>query len=180
MKTIKPIIICAFIVLTSFSVTKHLVLKTPTTCMSSTHLKFISTNPDFIPSQSQKNQAKAFINSIFNNTEIEFNETKDIEFVDQGSNFESISCNICGRIIDNDYWQHTMDKAYETHFKVLTFITPCCHKKTSLNDLQYHWPAGFAKFQISILDPVGDIKTTEVSELEKILGTKVRKIWAHY
>ncbi len=148
--------------------------------MSDTYLRLIPTKPDFIPDKPHQDNGKAFLNSIFKNTKIEFEETTDIEFVDPGANFETVSCNYCGRIIDNEFWQEAIDKAYEKHFQVLTFITPCCHKTTSLNALRYQWPAGFAKFSISVSNPAGDISANELSELEKILGTNIGKIWAHY
>jgi len=73
-----------------------------------------------------------------------------------------------------------MDAAFKTNFKDLYFTTLCCNRSTSLNDLKYKWPAGFAKFAIIIADPVIDIENDRLDVLETILGTKIRKIWAHY
>ena len=148
--------------------------------MSDTFLKLISTSPDFTPKKLNQDKAEEFLKTLFKNTKVEFIKTDNIEFVDQGVNFESISCNYCGRDITIENWQSAMDKAYKSNFKNLSFITPCCHKITTLNDLLYHPPAGFAKFVISIPNPPVDITDKEIKELEGILGTKVRKIWAHY
>jgi hypothetical protein len=148
--------------------------------MSATCLKLISIDPGFVPDKLKEEKAKEFLNKTFKNSEIKIIKTDNIEFVDQGSNFESVSCNYCRHNIDIEIWQNAMDKAYKTHFKDLSFMTPCCHKSTSLNDLKYNWPAGFAKFVISITDPTADISNDVINELETIFGTKIRKIWAHY
>jgi len=148
--------------------------------MSSTILKLIPTDPDFVPNEQNQIKAKAFLKNVFKHSDIEFNTTENVEFVDPGANFETVNCNLCGHTIDIQAWQNAMDKAYNTKFKVLTFITPCCQKTTSLNDLKYHWAAGFAKFEISILDPSSEIKTDDLTELNKILTTKINVIWAHY
>lgn len=180
MKTINVTLITSFILFFNFAVHPNNDSSVSKNIMSDTYLRLIPIRPDFIPDKTRQGKAKTFLNSIFKNKEIKFDETKDIEFVDQGANFESVSCNYCGRIIDNEFWQDAMDKAQAKHFRDLTLVTPCCHKTTSLNDLKYQRPAGFAKFTISISNPADDIKADALSELEKLLGIKIRKIWAHY
>jgi len=145
-----------------------------------TVLKFISTEPDFIPPKTDQDNALMHVNEIFGDIKIQLQQTENIEFVDQGENFESINCNNCTCDIEIQVWQDAMDKAFEKKFTELSFITPCCCKKTTLNDLLYHWPAGFAKFIIIVSDPKDDIKENELAKLERILNTKIRKIWAHY
>lgn len=148
--------------------------------MSETILKIISNNPSYTPDKIKQDEAKAFLNKIYLNKKKAFITTEDIEFVDQGGNFDSITCNLCGRNIDIDYWQDAVDKASKKEFKDLSFTTPCCHKKTSLNDLRYKSPAGFAKFVITITDPGKEISKEDLNNLEKIMGTSLRLVWAHY
>jgi hypothetical protein len=148
--------------------------------MSYTVLKLIPIEPDFIPGETMQNRAAEMLGNIFKSSEIELIETDEIEFADQGQNFENVSCNLCSRKIDMEFWQEVMDTAHDTRFEDLTFMTPCCHKRTSLNDLNYDMPAGFSKFVISIADPLNDVQSNTILALENILGTKVRKIWAHY
>ena len=148
--------------------------------MSDNLLKLISIDPSFVPDKQRQEQAKVLLNHLFKKKSIELKTTNDIEFIDQGSNFESVFCNHCGKEIKMESWQDAMDKAHKNNFKDLFFVTPCCHKKASLNDLQYQSAAGFAKFQIEITDPGNNIETTNLVELQKILGTPIRKIWAHY
>ncbi len=176
-KIANSIRILILFVVFSFGFSNTRILKSK---MSTTILKFIPTAPVFIPTPINQDKVKAYLKSIFKNTEVKLVQTENIEFVDPGANFETITCDLCGRNINNDVWQHAMDKAYKNHFTDLSFTTPCCDKQTTLNDLKYQWPAGFAKFVIIIYDPIGDIKPNEFTELEKLLGTKIRKVWAHY
>jgi hypothetical protein len=148
--------------------------------MSDTFLKLIPTNPEFIPAKTKQEQAKVLLSRLFKNRSIVLESTPEIQFVDQGANFEDVFCNYCGKEIKGEIWQDAMNEAYKNKFHNLSFITPCCHKKTNLNDLQYHRAAGFAKFQIVIMNPDSDMKDTNLTELEKILGTSIRKVWTHY
>ena len=148
--------------------------------MSSTFLKIIPTNSSYVPNKIQQDKAKTFLTKLYKNQQIEFATTDTIEFVDQGENFDSVSCNLCGQNIEIEDWQSTMDKAYEKQFTDLEFMTPCCHKKTSLNDLAYHSSAGFARFVMTISDAQNELPEKDFRGLQEILGTTLRNIWAHY
>lgn len=146
----------------------------------STVLKIISTNPSYVPNKIQVNNAKYFLAKIYIKHQIEFITTDTIEFIDQGQNFDSVSCNLCRRNMEIEFWQNAMDEAYQKRFTDLTIVTPCCHKKTSLNDLNYHSAAGFAKFTMSISDAENELSEKDFKELQDILGVPLRNIWAHY
>lgn len=148
--------------------------------MSSTVLKIISTNPSYVPDKIRQNKAKTFLTKFYKNQQLQFATTDTIEFVDQGSNFDSVCCNLCGQNIQIEDWQNAMGKAYEKQFTDLEFITPCCHRKTSLNDLTYHSEAGFAKFVIAISDAQNELGEKDLNELQQTLETPLRIIWAHY
>jgi hypothetical protein len=52
---------------------------------------------------------------------------------------------------------------------------------TTLNDLKYEWPAGFARFIIDARNPnVDDIDGRDMESLESILGIQLKTIRAHY
>jgi len=148
--------------------------------MSLTILKILSTNPSYVPEKIKQDKAKVFLAELYKNNEVEFYNTDLIEFIDQGENFEKVSCNLCGQEIEIEDWQSAMDKAYENLFSDLDFTTLCCHKKTSLNDLTYNMTAGFAKFVITISDAENEIGEKGINNLEEILGTKLKIIWARY
>ncbi len=74
-----------------------------------------------------------------------------------------------------------MDKAYASAFEELAITLPCCGGTTSLNDLDYDWPAGFAKFVLEAMNPnVKDLDVEAVNRLEATLGCALRRIWTHY
>ena len=148
--------------------------------MSSSFIKLIPTDPSFVPVGIAQENVKRFLSQRYTDDQVEFISYEHAEFIDQGQNFESVSCNLCGNKLDIEYWQTTMDEAYEGQFVNLMFATPCCKKKTSLNDLTYEQPAGFARHVICISDPQKALTKDDIEELQNILRTKLRIIWAHY
>lgn len=148
--------------------------------MSDTFLKIIPANPSFVPNEDSQRNAQNLLQDIYKSPRVELETTDEIEFVDQGSNFESVFCNKCGHEIAIEDWQSVMDECYETSFKNLIFQTSCCSSETSLNDLKYNWPAGFSKFCISIQNPDVSIDDSTLDDLQGILGVSLRLIWAHY
>jgi hypothetical protein len=148
--------------------------------MSSSFLRLISTDPSFVPDTISLASAKTFLSRRYTNDQVEFIFSENIEFIDQGQNFESVSCNLCGHMLDIEDWQKAMDDAYESKFVNLMFTTPCCKKNTSLNDLTYERPAGFAKHVISISSPRQVLTKDDLDTLQSVLKTKLRIIWSHY
>ena len=140
--------------------------------MSHTLLKIISIDPGFVTNMETQEKAKAILAKHYRPSTIEFQTTDSIEFIDQGANFESVACNSCGRDLEMDEWQALVDNAFEKQFEDLTFITSCCHSKSSLNDLKYNMPAGFAKFTVSISEAPEEPTENELSQLEGLLGTR--------
>lgn len=148
--------------------------------MSANILKIISTNPSFVPDNNNQQNAGKYLSGLYTQDEIEFKITDVIEFIDQGSNFKSVSCNLCGTVIETIAWQNAMDSAFLKKFTDLLFTSPCCNKTTSLNDLNYISPAGFAKFVINISDAQNEFDLNNLKKLQEFLGTPLRIIYAHY
>ena len=148
--------------------------------MSETILKIIPTDPIHIPDSVSMDKCKLYLETLFDANQIEFLETEHIEFIDPGQNFENVFCNICGREINLDYWARKVDSASINTFNDLAFLAPCCGSPTSLNSLRYEWPAGFARFSILILNPNVEFTDNALQELEAIINSSLRKIWAHY
>jgi hypothetical protein len=58
---------------------------------------------------------------------------------------------------------------------------PCCAAATTLNHLDYDWPAGFARFVLSAHHPDrGWLDAQELADVADALGHPVRQILAHY
>ena len=148
--------------------------------MSDTYLRLIPTDPSFIPGSDVQNDLKRYLALLYSDEQISLITNDNIEFIDQGENFESVYCNICGKMIDTGDWQDAMDDAYQKQFDDLGYTTPCCKSLTTLNDLVYTMPAGFARFVIEVFNPGEEISREDLSKLEKIVGIPLRIIRAHY
>ena len=150
--------------------------------MSESTLNIIPQQPSFVPDVINMLQAGEFLLTIFPDADNIHSETFDeIRFIDAGENFENITCPSCGEEILMDWWSEAMGKASESQFGNLDVRVPCCTEQTTLNNLTYHFPQGFARCILSVTNPdVSEIDEQTKSELEKILGCKLRIIFVHY
>ena len=112
---------------------------------------------------------------------VEATVSDTVEFVDPGGNFERVLCPACNTEITR-WWVGAMEAAYESRFENLMITLPCCGTSSSLNDLQYDWPAGFARFVLEVRNANigGILPANEVAELEALLGCAVKQVLAHY
>ncbi|MCI0556433.1 MAG: hypothetical protein L0287_36285 [Anaerolineae bacterium] len=149
--------------------------------MSDNILKLIPSSSTFIPEDHFIEEALTFLRQHVKSAKNISSTKSDMpRFIDQGANFEKIICPNCRSLIDVTWWQNAMDQAYKTGFSDLSILTPCCGIQTSLDKLEYYWPAGFARFSIEIRNPGIEVADEVLEKLEMILHTPVRKIWAHY
>ena len=112
---------------------------------------------------------------------VEADLSNNVQFIDQGGNFERVVCPACGTELPTAAWSDAMDDAFRTDFAQLDIRMPCCGADTSLNDLRYESPAGFARFVLEARNPgIRDLPTEQRARLEDILATPLRMIWAHY
>ena len=107
-----------------------------------------------------------------------------VQFVDQGANFETVACPSCAATLDQAWWAAHMDAAYSAEsasFGDLAVLMPCCGVQTSLNDLTYSWPAGFASFALIARNPGrGWLRADELDQLSELFGRGVRQVMACY
>ncbi|GAA2760096.1 hypothetical protein [Actinopolymorpha rutila] len=113
--------------------------------------------------------------------EIEAHGYDHVVFVDQGSNVERVNCPHCAVTTSTSWWQDRMDAAYETSFARLDVRMPCCGAETTLNELDYCWPAGFASAELRADSPArGWLGRDEQATVEAVYGHALRQIWARY
>lgn len=149
--------------------------------MSDNFLKLIPISPQYVPSTAAICKAYELLSEYLPEAdEISYNVTEGVRFIDQGQNWQRVSCPACGNELDAEWWQQAMDAAYQTGFSNLSINLPCCGVTSSLNDLRYEWPAGFARFVLEARNPDADLDGSKLKTLEQILGCKLRKIWARY
>lgn len=149
--------------------------------MSENILRLIPTNPLYVPSSDAQNQACTMLASLLPEGEVHIIVTEEVSFIDQGSNFERVLCPDCRAMVLMEWWSQEMDRAYgASQFQDLSIMLPCCQMPSSLNDLDYNWPAGFARFLLEARFPNDDLTPEQLSLFASLLGCSVRKIWAHY
>lgn len=147
--------------------------------MSATYLQLIPNDPYYVPPTQAQSIAKETLRQLFSQAEIFLTVNDTTQFVDQGENFERVSCPFC----DTDllgWWQDAMSAAYETLFENLSITLPCCDQQSSLDELRYQLPAGFARFILSVRNPnfSRDLLDDELEPIEKVLNCKIKQIWA--
>jgi hypothetical protein len=148
--------------------------------MSENFLRLIPTDPLYLPPSLSQKEIKAFLRATFPKAdEIRVIATEEVMFVDPGTNLEKITCPNCHTLLSMDWWSAAMDRAYGSHFANLTIIVPCCSTTTTLNDLCYEWPAGFARFLLEIRNPGAELKQGSLHHFEQVLKCRLRIIWAH-
>lgn len=149
--------------------------------MSDSIFRLIPASPEHVPSEEALSAARGLLRAQLPSAqEIEEELTPEVRFVDPGENLEEIRCPACSATIAMAWWITAMDEAHRTAFRNLTVLPPCCGQTTTLNDLTYLWPAGFARFSLEVLNPgIPDLPPGALAELETVLGTRLRLIRAH-
>lgn len=142
--------------------------------MSDYIIKIIPLNPYVHIDIPKVQQAVGFLKMSFEDVSVATHETP--VFVDCGENLEKIICPSCGAEMDFDWWQESMSAAYAKDFESLKIETPCCHRVSSLNDLEYHFPCGFACVEIDIFNPVAEPDEECLTAVQALLGEKLRVI----
>lgn len=146
--------------------------------MSDYYIKIIPVDSDRRVSVQVADKVVEYLKSCIIAYSIEVNIQETPAFVDCGGYLESIICPFCGESLFTDWWTKAMNKAYENNFTKLDIKTPCCGKDTSLNELQYDFPCGFACFEIDIMNPREELGEKCIKEVEKLLNTPVHVIHA--
>jgi hypothetical protein len=149
--------------------------------VADTFLRIIPAEPTYVPSALARERALGVLRRAAPLADdIAAQVTSDVRFVDCGGNFETVSCPRCAADL-GEWWSEVMEIGHGQGFQDLRVTVPCCGNQTSLNDLVYSWPAGFARYMLEALNPgIGTVPDTLVQRLEDALGAAVRVIWADY
>src|SRR5579859_491314 len=122
--------------------------------MSDKYLRVIPTDPTYLPDPAAQTLGYALFSSFVTKADnIRAIVLDEVQFVDPGENFVSVTCPVCGADL-SAWWQEAMDTAYQNQFADLTITTPCCASTGSLNDLIYEGTAGFARYILEAKNPV--------------------------
>lgn len=106
-----------------------------------------------------------------------------VQFIDAGGNWDGVACPKCGYTLTTPEWHKMMDRAWddEKGFELVTDQTPCCGASTTVADLDYKWPIGFARWFVSAYDKThGPLTEAETRQLSNVAGMPLRAIYQHY
>ncbi|WP_172385367.1 hypothetical protein [Streptomyces sp. MNP-20] len=152
--------------------------------MSDGKLSVVPSNPHWQPDRDAADRAAAVVRSFALGgrdtvkPEVSWHDTA--VFVDCGANLEKIECPRCEAPLDIGWWADQMGTHGESGFADLMVTVPCCGAHTSLNDLNYDWPCGFAQFEITVRNPQRDwFNDREIALVAEALGQPVRQVKAH-
>lgn len=147
--------------------------------MSDYIVKIIPADAAYQITEKQAQSVLEFLKANIKSDKIESIIQDSPVFVDCGSNLERILCPHCKVQQDFEWWGKAMDNAAGSDFKDLSVIMPCCKKESSLNDLKYDFPCGFASFEFDIWNPDTEPDLRLGAALEKRIGSAIRIIHAH-
>ena len=148
--------------------------------MSDHIVKITASNPFFRANSKKLDKAVKYLKKHIVGSIITGEIETAPQFVDCGSNLDRIICPFCKKVLTMDWWSTVMDERYADSFINLNIITPCCGKETTLNDLVYELPCAFARTIIKIENPDDKLSEDMILKVEKIIGSHVKIINAHY
>lgn len=161
--------------------------------MSSDYLKLVPADPHYVPDEGAQERAVAALEALLpEGSECEAQDFGHVAFIDQGENLEAIFCPSCSKRLplydspdasaNHDWLYSTLDEIEDGSTERITVTMPCCSHSVPLTTLRFDWPAAFARFELSILDPgiSENLSKEQLAQFEKILGCKLRQVRAHY
>ncbi len=153
--------------------------------VSDDYLTVIPTDPWWQPAEEAAERAAAVVAALLpdrdggGEQEVTWHDT--VEVVTCGQNLERIRCPGCGADLSMRWWGREVTLRQEEGFTTLGAAPPCCGAETSLNDLVYDWPCGFARFEIDVLCPErGPLSARELARVAEALGHPVRQILSRF
>jgi hypothetical protein len=155
--------------------------------VSDDYLRLIPTVPTWAPGADVAAVATEYVAGLFagpgeSADEVTHEFFGAVEFIDSGVNTQSAKCNHCHAPVDLAWVFEEIDKR-RGELGQLDVLLPCCGQTSSLNDLEYDWPVGFARFEITVLNGTRDkyeLHRDELDRLGSLLGHPVRQVLAHY
>lgn len=149
--------------------------------MSDNWITILPTEPTFVPNEASAQSVLALLHGFVPDAdEIRIVEGDQVIFIDAGANFESMWCPMCRAELSSEWWGDRMGIASQNAFSDLDCQTPCCDKRMTLNDIEYNWPQGFARWHLEAMNPnIGKLSDEQVLRIEAALGHSIRVVYTH-
>lgn len=157
--------------------------------MSLDLLRIVPEEIGFIPSTIDENRINHIIKELLpKSEEVEIDMYDEIRFIDQGENFEFFICPSCKKEFNifnpnlEDWGLDWAEKMESVNILSESIRMQCCNSVVNITEIQYHWPAYFAAFEICIHYPniSRNLTQAELSRIENELQCKMRQVRTHY
>lgn len=156
--------------------------------MSDSHVRLIPTDRDWQPEPAAAAAATAYVAELLlgsgDDVERVVNQFYErVTLIDAGMYTTRITCPRCAANIAMDWLGDLVRQNGGMSFEHVDVRVPCCNAVVELDGLQYDEPIGFARFEISAMNPTraqGELDAGELARVTDLLGHPVAQIVAHY
>ena len=157
------------------------------TPVSDGYIRLIPTDKWWQPTAGGATAATTYVAQLFSGPEDDVEEVEaefydQVTLIDAGENTTRISCSNCNRDVDVHWFFDLIEENGES-FANLDVRVPCCGHVVALDSLRYDWPVGFARFEVSAMNPTRaqyELDDVELAEVAALLRHPVTQILAHY
>jgi hypothetical protein len=147
--------------------------------MSDHLMRFIPTEPSYVPSGEAQARAVALLRAFVPQADsVEAQVSEGIEFIDCGGNWSGVTCPACGADVEKWFWDELGQVRKQSGPGDLSVVTPCCGAASSLQELRYGWPVGFARFVLEATNANvgGRLEPAQQAALQEALGCRLRLV----
>ncbi|MHB0961509.1 MAG: hypothetical protein ACYC0X_24170 [Pirellulaceae bacterium] len=151
--------------------------------MSDTWIIFIPTDRHFAPSRDAQGRSVALLRQFLPTAdEIEAECDDEIRFIDCGGNWMGVTCPECGADAEPWFGAALSAVSKATRFRDLGHVAPCCGRRVFLDNLNFGWPVGFARFSLEAKNPGlerAELEASQHKALQDVLECPLRVVWRH-
>jgi len=155
--------------------------------MSDGYIRLIPTDLNWQPTPEAAAAAVSYVVRLFSGPgdDVEHVDHKfydQVTLIDAGENTTQITCPRCAEDIDLKWFYDLIEENSES-FDGSDATVPCCGAVVPLDSLDYDWPVGFARFEVSAMNPTRakyELDPQELADLAALLGHPVTQVLAHY
>ncbi|MEV4508313.1 hypothetical protein AB0K00_05075 [Dactylosporangium sp. NPDC049525] len=156
--------------------------------MSDTYIRLIPTDRDWQPTPTAAASVAAYVTSVLSGPgdaveRVEGTFYDRVTLIDAGMYTTRITCPHCDGDIAMDWLGDLVRQNGSLSFDHLDVTVPCCRAAIELDSLHYEEPIGFARFELSAMNPTRpqeELDAVELARVADLLGHSVTQILAHY
>lgn len=156
--------------------------------MSDRYIRLVPTDRDWQPTPAAAASAAAYVAGLLSGPGDAVDRVAGtfhdrVTLIDAGMYTTRITCPRCGGDIAMDWLGEVVRRNGGLSFDHLDVTVPCCGAVVELDRLRYEEPIGFARFELSAMNPTRAREELDAGELARVaalLGHPVAQILAHY